>query len=172
MDGAHAHAAVAYRGGYEGADRNRQPEIGEAHLPHVGGEVRHTQGCGDGAEVGEELHPLRHLPQPLGLLGGQAGDHEILHLSGVPHGGDEGVAGVRQRTGAIQDSLQHRVELEALVDPQAGLAQPRETVPQRRHLLVTPVSWPHSALLTRSRGPRTRLQPDVNPHRIAYVIVW
>ena len=31
------------------------------------------RGAGDGAEVGEELQPLRHLPQTLGLFGGQAG---------------------------------------------------------------------------------------------------
>ena len=49
--------------------------------------------------------------------------------------GDDAVACPGKRPGAVQDSLEHRLEIEALVDAQAGLGKPGKPLPQRFILL-------------------------------------
>ena len=115
------------------------------------------------AEVFEEPHPVRQVPQLPGLLSGHPGGEEVLYPSRIVEEGDHPVAGSRQRPGGVQDPLQHRVQVEALVDAEAGLAQPGQPVPQRRYLPVALIGvlqlfTPHSTVSDPlSRVVRTRL---------------
>ena len=49
--------------------------------------------------------------------------------------------GVGQRAGAVEDFLQYRVQVEALIHAAAGLAQLGEAVAQRLYLVVTRVCF-------------------------------
>ena len=64
------------------------------------------------------------LPQLLVLVGSHPGAKAFLYLSRTVQDEDNTVAGAGQRPGAVQDPLQHRLEVEALVDEQVGLDQP------------------------------------------------
>ena len=68
-----------------------------------------------------------------GLLAGPPETDEIHDPPAVPVQQHHPVAGARQRPGAVHHTPQHRVEIEAVVDPQAGLDQPRQPVPQIPH---------------------------------------
>ena len=48
-----------------------------------------------------------------------------------------GVGRARHGAGAVQDALQRRLYVEALIDAQAGAAEPGQPVPQRRYLTVS-----------------------------------
>ena len=121
---------MAQRGGQERAHRRRRMEIGKAHRPDVTGEVPHPQRAGKSAEVLEELLTRGQFPQLPGFIGGQAGDEEFLRLARPVQGGDQGIPGAGQCAGAVQDALQHRVQVKALVDAQAGLAEAGQPLPQ------------------------------------------
>ena len=84
----------------------------------------------------EERQSFGYLPQPPGLLGSQAGDQKLLYASRFIEGGDEGVLRPGQRPGPVRNALQYRVEVDALVDAQAGLAQPGEAVSRQFHSLI------------------------------------
>ena len=60
-------------------------------------------------------------------------------------------ASVSDRAG-VQNALQHRVEVKALVDAQAGLGQPGQPVPQLRYLPLPLFGLVHLPALT---GPQT-----------------
>ena len=60
--------------------------------------------------------------------------------------------GFGQRPGGVQNALQHRVEVKALVDAQAGLGQPGQPVPQLRYLPLPLFGLVHLPALT---GPQT-----------------
>ena len=114
-----------------GTHRHGWTEIGKAHRPDVPEQVRDPQRLLKAVEVLEDLPPLRRQsPDSLGLFGGQPGGEEVLYPSGLVKERDHPVAGLRQRPGGVQHALQHRVEVEALVDAQAGLAQPGQPFPQ------------------------------------------
>ena len=73
------------------------------------------------------------------LFGGDAGADEVLYASGLVEGYQRPIASVRQRTSAVDDPLEHRVEVEALVDAEAGRTELGEPVEQRRTLVLEPV---------------------------------
>ena len=120
--------------GQNGADRHRRAELGKAQRPGVAVEVPQSQRFGNPAEALEELQPFGQLHKSLALFRSQPGGDEVLYPPRLVQQGDDAVAGAGQRAGAVQDPLQHRVEVEALVDAQAGLAQPGQPVPQLRYL--------------------------------------
>ena len=86
------------------------------------------------AQVLEEPHPAGQLPEQPDLLGGHPGGEEVRYPSRIVQEGDDTVAGFGQRPDGDQNALQHRVEVEAFVDAQAGLAQPEQPVSQLRYL--------------------------------------
>ena len=63
------------------------------------------------------------------------GYYEALHLARPVHEGDDAIPRSRQRTGAVQDPLEHGLEVEALVDALAGLGEPGQALPQRYIIL-------------------------------------
>ena len=101
------------------------------------------------AKVLEELRSSRPVPQLPGLFGSQARGEQSLHFSGLINEGDDAILGVSQRPGALQHLSQDGLEFEALIDAQAGLAQPGEAL-----------SLHGVSLLRLTRHSHTRL-----PHR-------
>ena len=97
-------------------------------------EVPQTQRLLDVAEVLEEHHPFGQVREPPVLFRSQPGGYEVLYLPRLIQQGDDAVARPGQGAGAVQHPLEHRVEVEALVDAQAGLAQAGQPVPQLRNL--------------------------------------
>ena len=93
-------------------------------------EVPQPQRLADAAELLEEEHPVGEFGELPGLLGSQPGVEEVLYPPPVVQEGDDPVAGAGQRPGAVQDPLQHRPEVQALADVQAGLAEPGQPLPQ------------------------------------------
>ena len=140
--------------GQNGADRHRRAELGKAQRPGVAVEVPQSQRFGNPAEVLEELQPFGQLHKSLALFRSQPGGDEVLYPPRLIQQGDDAVAGPGQRAGAVQDPLEHRVEVEALVDAQAGLAEPGQPVPQLRYLPRLIVCLVHFA-------PRNGLPPAV-----------
>ena len=51
----------------------------------------------------------------------------------------------RQRAGAVQDALQHRVEVEAFVDPKVGLVQTGQALTQRFYVSLRVRPGPSSS---------------------------
>ena len=117
-------------------------------------QVRQSQGSHGAAEQLEEPHPVRQVPHPLGLLGAQAGGQEVLYLPGLVQQDEGPVAGAGQRPGAVQDPLQNGVEVQALVDAQAGLAQPGQPVSEVLSLKVTGILPVHLHSFFRAREGR------------------
>ena len=103
----------------------------------------------------------------IGLIGTQAGDPEVLDAAGAVQSGAQGIAGVRKGPGAVQDSLEHRVQVQALVDVQAGLAQAGEAVPQRLILPLEIIVLLHVSTRYPDWGPspvpRGRSRTDAGP---------
>ena len=97
-------------------------------------EVPQTQRLLDVAEVLEEHHPFGQVREPPVLFRGQPGGYKVLYLPRILQEGDDAVARPGQGAGAVQDPMEHRVEVEALVDAQAGLAEAGQPVPQLRNL--------------------------------------
>ena len=103
--------------------RHRDGELREAQGPDVLHQVGQAQGFGDAGQGLEELaHRSGGEPQLLRPLGGQPGGQEVLHPAPVVQQGHHPVAGGGQGAGRVQDALEHRVEVQALVDAPAGLA--------------------------------------------------
>ena len=93
-------------------------------------EVRQPQRFADAAEPLEEEHTVGKLGELAALLGGQSGVEEVLDAPGVVQEGDDAVAGAGQGAGAVQDALEHVVEVQALADAQAGLAEAGQPLAQ------------------------------------------
>ena len=84
-----------------------------------------------------------YVPHLERLLRAHARGEEVLHAAVIVVEGHHAVASVGERPGGVQDSLQYGVELQALVDAKAGLAQPGQTLPQRLILSLQPVGLVH-----------------------------
>ena len=130
-------------------------ELGKAQRPGVAVEVPQSQRFGNPAEVLEEHQPFGQLHESLALLWSQPGGDEVLYPPRFIQEGDDAVARPGQRAGGVQHPLEHRVEVEALVDAQAGLAEPGQPVPQLRYLPRLIVCLFHFA-------PRNGLPPTVS----------
>ena len=121
--------------GHHRPQRQGRAELGKAQGPDVAQQVGQPQRFRNGAKVLEEQRPAGQVPQLLRLPGGHPGGEEVPNPSRIVEEGDHPVAGAGQRPGGVQDPLQHRVQVQALVDAEAGLAQPGQPVPQRLILL-------------------------------------
>ena len=133
VDVSDALSPVTERRGQEGqgrAHRHRRLEFRQAQLPDVAVEVPQPQRFADAAELLEEEHPVGKFGELPGLLGSQPGIEEFLYPPPIVQEGDDPVAGAGQRPGAVQDPLEHRLEVQALVDAQAGLAEAGQPLPQ------------------------------------------
>ena len=156
--------------GHGETDRHGRVELGQAQGPHVALEVIHSQGLGNPAQVFEQPRALRKVPYPLGLFGSEARRQEVLYLRRIVKEHNHAVQRARQRAGAVQDALQHRVEVEAFVDPKVGLVQPGQALTQRSYLSIALVHVLHlllafsDRLAARPLGARrllNRAQPDI-----------
>ena len=87
-------------------------------------------------------HRAKQVDKSIGQLGsvswrtgtpccGVPRGEEVLPVAGVVRKGHHAVTGAGQGTGTVQDTLEQRVEAQAPVDAQAGLAEPGEPLPQR-----------------------------------------
>ena len=72
--------------------------------------------------------PLRGLPQPLHVAGVEAQDQVVLHPARRVEGDDRCVGCVSQGPGAVHHGPERRVDVQALVDAQTGLAESGEAV--------------------------------------------
>ena len=120
-----------HKQGHGTAGRQGRFELGQAQGPHVALEVIHSQRLGGLAQVFEQPHALRKVPYPLGLFGSEARRQKVLYLRRIVKEHNDAVQRARQRAGAVQDALQHRVEVEAFVDPKVGLVQTGQALTQR-----------------------------------------
>ena len=127
----------------KGADRRGRQELGQPHGRDVSGEVVHSQRSGNPAQIGEETRTFRHPPERFALLRRQTGDEEILDLTRLVQRRDQRVSRLRQGPRAVQHAVQHRVEVQALVNPQARLRQARQALLQIAYLLVAVVVLGH-----------------------------
>ena len=127
-DGAQTLAAVPDGGRHEGARARERAEIGQADGVGVAGQTGGAHGHRQAAEVLHERRSISHRPYALRLLRGHAGSEERVHRSRVIEEGDDAVAGAAEQARAVQHLLQDGVELEALVDAEAGLAEAREAL--------------------------------------------
>ena len=121
---------MAHRRALEGAER--QHLGGKAERAHIGGHVRQPERARQVAEIREQprpVGPLDHVPVP--LLRQAGGDEVPGLLPGLVDGGDAAVACAGQRAGALDDLLEHRVEVESGADAQAGRAQRGDALAQR-----------------------------------------
>ena len=119
VEGPDALPKVADGRGQEGkgrAHRHRREELGQAQLPDVTVEVPQPQRLLDVAEVLEEHHPFGQVREPPVLFRSQPGGYKVLYLPRLIQQGDDAVARPGQGAGGVQHSLEHRVEVEALVD--------------------------------------------------------
>ena len=107
--------------GHEGCDGDGL-EFGQAESCDVGVEVGDSQGGGEVAEVVEELHSSRRIPQAFSFFGASPGGDKVLGLSGVVEGDDDAIACAGQRPGAVGHALEDIVEVEVCVDALDGLA--------------------------------------------------
>ena len=68
---------------------------------------------------------------------GQTRDDEVGRLPGFAQNGDRPVAGGRHRAGAVDHPVEHGVEVQALVDPETGLAEESQALLQLPYPLVS-----------------------------------
>ena len=130
---------ITDRGSQEGL--HRRVALGKADRPGVAGYIRHSKRFLYLVQVLEESQTLGQVPEHRAFLGGDAGGEEGFYAPGVVEGHQRAIAGLSQRTGAVYDPLQDGVEVEALADAEAGLAQPGETVSQPLILLPQPLGF-------------------------------
>ena len=104
---------------------------------------RRRSGSVDVAEVLEEHHPFGQVREPPVLFRSQPGGYKVLYLPRLIQEGDDAIARPGQGAGAVQHPLEHRIEVEALVDAQAGLAEAGQPVAQLRYLPLRPVCLCH-----------------------------
>ena len=116
------------------AHRHRRLKLRKAQGADVAVEVPQTQRLRNPAEVLEEHHPFGQVREPPVLLRSQPGGYKVLYLPRLIQQGDDAVARPGQGAGAVQHPLEHRVEVEALVDAQTGLAEAGQPVAQLRYL--------------------------------------
>ena len=107
---------------------------GEAERTDIVAQARQPQGGLEVAKVLEQPRPVRPVGHLLLFGLREAGGDELLHVPGAVVGRDDAVAGVGQRAGAVDDLLQHRVEVEARADAQDSVAQPGDALLERLDL--------------------------------------
>ena len=152
IDCADTDPPVTNRGHQQGGRRYGGQELGHVQCSQVAVYVRDPQGLGKTAEVLEEPQPFRHVPEPLVLLVGQAGDDEVSRVPVLSKDGDRPVARGGERPCAVHHALQHGVEIEVLRDAKAGLAQAGEALLQIPYPLVSSIRPVQLRLLDWSAG--------------------
>ena len=89
-------------------------------------------------------------------MGAQPGRQEVLDPSPVVQEGHHPVAGAGQGAGRVQRPLEHLVEVQALVDAQAGLTETGEAFLQGLEVPVKLFRLVHFFLPARTPGPLRR----------------
>ena len=126
-EAAHAHVPMTDRRALQSLAR--QHGRAEAERPDVAGQVSDSQRARKVPEVLEQplpFAPLRHLPVHVRR---DAGAEEPLGPAPLVNGRDRPAVGAGQSAGAVDDLLQHGVEIEAPADPQQSPARPGECAP-------------------------------------------
>ena len=96
----------------------------------MAGQVGHPQSTRHRVQVFQEPGPVRQVPVLMRLLCAHAGEEEVLEAAGIVGQGDGAVAGAGERPGRVHDPLEHRVEVQALVDAETGLAEESQALLQ------------------------------------------
>ena len=173
------HAAMAHRRALEGP-LPRNEVRGEAERAHIGGHVRQPERAREVAEELEQPRPVGPLLHPPVLLVGEPGGDEVPGLARLVDGGDGAVARAGERAGALDDLLEHRVEVEAGADAQAGRAQGGDALAQRFDLAVAVVVTVQASLLARAdcrtiaraAGRNCRPRPNIGVLFAQYTPLW
>ena len=113
--------AAAHRRRLERAGGDR--EGGEAERADMGGQVRHPQRPGEGAQVLEQRRPVGPFQQRPALVLAEAGNGEVAGRTACVGGGNDAVARAGERAGAVHGLREHGVDIEARADAQDGRAQ-------------------------------------------------
>ena len=104
------------------------PYLGQALRLEMAEQIREPEGGGEAAEILRRAASLGQVQKLPVLFGRHPGEEEVPGTTRVVQEGHHSVAGSRQRPGRGQDPLHHRGVVEALVDAQAGLAQPGQAL--------------------------------------------
>ena len=88
-------------------------------------------GPGTALRYSKEQLPLGGLPEPLHVAGVEAQDEVVLDRARGVEGGDHGVGRGGQGAGALHHGPEGGVDVEALVDAEAGPAEAGEAVSRR-----------------------------------------
>ena len=121
----HVPSLMSERHGQNGRDSHRQPKIVESQRGRVRRQVVDAQGTLDPIQVLDHRGTAGRFTETVGLLGRHPRDHEINQSFGIVRMRDQRVVRASKLAGALQDSLQHLVQVEALVYPEHGGAQVR-----------------------------------------------
>ena len=116
--------------------RQGDAEPSETHIPDTLNQVGNSHGFGDVGKGLEDAQAFRRHPEQFRLLASQPGGQEALHPVLMVEQGHHAVAGASQGPGGVQRPLEDTIEVEALVDAEAGLAEPRQTLLQGLDLPV------------------------------------
>ena len=112
--------------------RPGQDHVGPAsERPEVGGKVPQSHRLRKIPQVLEEPRPVLPVRESPALVRRKARADEVLDLSAFVDGRDHAVPGARQGAGAVDGLLQDGAQVEAAVDAQNGLVQPRDAISQR-----------------------------------------
>ena len=132
-------AAMAHRRTLEGPARDEPRRKTERTdiLPEVGQAKRPVEA----AQMPEKARRLRPGRELLLLLRRQAGHDELLRPAGFVDGGNEAVARVGQRAGALDHLAQHGLDVKARADAQDGRAEAGDTRTQRLDVRVGLVAF-------------------------------
>ena len=134
VDAPDALPPVAERRGQEGqgrAHRHRRAELGQAQRPaRSRGSPCSRSGSPMLLSCSKKSIPLGNSANCRLSSGVSPEVEEVLYPPRIVQEGDDPVAGAGQRPGAVQDPLEHRPEVQALVDAQAGLAEAGQPLPQ------------------------------------------
>ena len=132
-------APMEDRRGKKGEDRAcRQGKLRlrQAPRPEVAEQVGEPEGGGKVSEILVEPHPLGHAKDPPFFFGRNPRREKFPGTTRIVEEGHHPVASSRQRPGRVQDPLHHRVEIQAVVDAQAGLAQLGQAPTQSLYLRI------------------------------------
>ena len=103
----------------------------------MAGQIGHPKGTEHRIQVFQELGPVGQVLVLPCLLCAHPGEEDVQQAPGIVEEGNGAVAGPGEGPGRVQHPLEHGVEVQILGNPEAGLAQAGEALPQGRYLQVS-----------------------------------